>query len=282
VLSGRNNGSCHLYFKPPANSSIKSRGKFLRGVDLKARNQYVVAPGSRHITGGFYRFSEECSPDEAPLAQLPTFLLEEIVGTQRKAAIPRADEAVGFAMESMVADFPRAGPLRTDAIVLGALRHDAVAAPLYRGQLRFPDDLSRNDIALADKICFYSSHNFDQALRLFLASGLYRDKFMRPINKDWTYAAWTLRRVFLNNPNNWIPKPRKSRRTGAPRGRKPSDLTIAVVLLHHLQPNWTASRIAAELEVAPGTVRQIRHGLRHGRYSDLVRYTIQGTTTQIL
>lgn len=269
VLSGRNNGSCHLYFKPPANSDIKSRGKFLPGVDLKAHNQYVVAPGSRHITGGFYRFSEECSPDEAPLAQVPAFLLQEIAGTREKATLLRADAAQGLPTESMVADLPKAGPLRTDAIVLGALRHDAVAGPLYRGQVRFPDDLSRNDIALADKLTFYSGHNFAQALRLFRASGLYRAKFDRPVNKDCSYAAWTLRKAFLNNPNNWIPKPRKSRATGAPRGRKPSDSTIAVVLLHRLQPDWTTSRIAAELDIAPGTVRQIRHGLRHGRYSDL-------------
>ena len=75
VLSGRDNGSSHLYFRTPPNFTVKSRGKFLPGVDLKAHNQYVVAPGSRHITGGFYRFSEECSPDEQAVADLPAFLL---------------------------------------------------------------------------------------------------------------------------------------------------------------------------------------------------------------
>jgi hypothetical protein len=281
VLSGRDNGSSHLYFRTPPNFTVKSRGKFLPGVDLKAHNQYVVAPGSRHITGGFYRFSEECSPDEQAVADLPAFLLDEILRTRGEESVPRADVAARISKELAGRDLPEPGILRPDAVVLGALRHDAVAGPLYRGHLRFPNDLSRNDIALADKICFYSSHNFPQALRLFLGSGLYRAKFDRPVNKDWTYAAWTLRKAFLNNSNNWTPKPRKSRATGAPKGRKPSDSTIAVALVHRLHPDWRPCRIASELRMPPGTVRRTLHGLRRGKYSDLERYTMENTNTQI-
>lgn len=281
VLSGRNNGSCHLYFRTPPNFTVKSRGKFLPGVDLKAHNQYVVAPGSRHITGGFYRFSEECSPEEQDVADIPAFLLDEILRTRGHVSVSRVDAADRISKELAERDLPEPGILRSDAVVLGALRHDAVAGPLYRGKLRFPHDLSRNDIALADKICFYSCHNFAQALRLFLASGLYRAKFDRPANKDWTYAAWTLRKAFLNNPNNWIPKPRKSRATGAKKGRKPSEATIAVVNVHHQHPTWKAARIASVLAKPPGTVRRILHGLRRGRYSDRDRYTTENTNTQI-
>jgi hypothetical protein len=250
-------------------------------VDLKAHNQYVVAPGSRHITGGYYRFSEECSPEEQAAADLPAFLLDEILRTRGNVPLPRADVADRLSKELAGRDLPEPGIMRSDAVVLGALRHDAVAGPLYRGELRFPHDLSRNDIALADKICFYSCHNFEQALRLFLSSGLYRDKFERPVNKDWTYAAWTLRKAFLNNPNNWIPKPRKSRATGAKKGRKPSESTIAIVNVHHRHPNWRPCRIASELAKPPGAVRRILHGLRRGRYSDLERSTIETTNTQI-
>ena len=66
VLSGRDNGSSHLYFRTPPNFTVKSRGKFLPGVDLKAHNQYVVAPGSRHITGGFYRFLRNAAQTSRP------------------------------------------------------------------------------------------------------------------------------------------------------------------------------------------------------------------------
>jgi hypothetical protein len=269
VLSGRNNGSCHFYFRTPPNFTVKSRGKFLPGVDLKAHCQYVVAPGSRHATGGFYHFSEECHPDEQTVAEVPAFLLEEIRRTRGRLIIPGVEATHETPTNLMAYDLPTPGILRPDAVVLGALRHDAVAGPLYRGKLRFPQDLSRNDIALADKICFYSCHNFGQALRLFLGSGLYRAKFVRAINKDWTYAAWTLRKAFLNNPNNWTPKPRKSRATGAKRGRKLSESTIAVVNVHQQHPNWKAAKIASELAKPAGTVRRILHGLRRGRYSAL-------------
>src|SRR5206468_1470940 len=56
VLSGRGNGSSHLYFKVPQGFSKACRTGFLPGVDMKANNQCVVAPGSRHVTGGYYRF----------------------------------------------------------------------------------------------------------------------------------------------------------------------------------------------------------------------------------
>ena len=281
VLSGRTNGSCHLYFRTPPNFTVKSLGKFLPGVDLKAHNQYVVAPGSRHITGGFYHFAEECSPQEQPLAYVPEFLLEEIGKTRNRAIVAGVRSARETSTNQQRRDLPEPEVLRSDAVVLGALRHDAVAGPLYRGDLRFPHDLSRNDIALADKLTFYSCHNFGQALRLFLSSGLYRAKFDRAVNKDWTYAAWTLRKAFLNNTNNWIPKPRKSRATGAKKGRKPSESTIAVLNVHNQHPKWNAVRIASAAAKPPGTVRRILHGLRRGRYSGLERYTMGNTNTQI-
>lgn len=271
VLSGRNNGSCHLYFRTPPNFAVKSRGKFLPGVDLKAHHQYVVAPGSRHIEGGFYRFAEECCPDEQQVADVPDFLLEEILRTRGKLVIPNEEPTHGRSERGGPGceDLPEPGILRPDAVVLGALRRDRVAGPLYRGVLRFPQDLSRNDIALADKLTFYCCHNFDQAFRLFLTSGLYRTKFLRPANTNWTYAEWTLRKTFFLNPNNWVPKPRKSRATGARRGRKPSESTIAVLGVHSEHPDWKADRIASEVGKPPGTVRRILYGLRAGRYSNL-------------
>jgi hypothetical protein len=231
----------------------------------------VVAPGSRRIAGGFYSFAEECRPDEQAVADVPDFLLEEILKVRDKDAIPGLKATPISTGPTASEGLPASGILRPDAVIRVALRRDAVAGPLYRGQLQFLYDLSRNDMALADKITFYSSHNFEQALRLFVGSGLYRYKFLRPVNVDWNYAAWTLRKTFRQNPNNWIPTPRRSRATGAPKGRKPSDSTLAVVLLHRQHPAWKPTRIAAELGKPAGTVRRILHGLRRGRYSDLER-----------
>ena len=45
VLSGRGNGRCHLYFNVPRGFTLACRTGFLPAVDMKAKNQCVVAPG---------------------------------------------------------------------------------------------------------------------------------------------------------------------------------------------------------------------------------------------
>src|ERR1700733_1016811 len=109
VLSGRNNGSRHLYFRTPPNFTLSSRGKFLPGVDLKAHNQYAVAPGSRHIAGGFYSFAEECRPDEQAVADVPDFLLEEILKVRGKGAIPGLEAALISKGPTATEDLPAPG-----------------------------------------------------------------------------------------------------------------------------------------------------------------------------
>jgi hypothetical protein len=285
VLSGRNNGSCHLYFKSPADLALQSRNKFLPGLDLKAHRQYVVAPGSRHIAGGFYRFAEECRPDEQAVAEIPDFVLEEIMGTAARVPIPGPQKPLGESDTNRTSDgLPEARKLRPDRVVLGALLHDTVAGPLYRGKPRFPDDLSRNDIALAGKLAFYCCHNFEQAHRLLLQSGLFREKYFRRVNGNWTYAAWTLRKAFLSNPNNWLPKPRnrKSRATGVKKGRRVSETTKLVLNLYRSYPCWSGTRIGIELGIKPGTVRRILHRFRNGRYADLSVTQCGATNTQII
>jgi hypothetical protein len=285
VLSGRNNGSRHLYFRKPANCEIRSRGRFLPGVDLKAHRQYVVAPGSRHISGGFYRFAEECRPDEQAVAEIPDFLLEEIVDTAARVLIPSIQMPHDESGTSPAwNDLPEPGTLRPDRVVLGALLHDAVAGQLYRGKLRFSDDLSRNDMALAGKLAFYCCHNFEQAHRLLLQSGLCREKYFRPVNDSWTYGGWTLRKAFLSNPNNWLPKPRKrkSRATGAKKGRKVSETTKVVLNLYRSYPCWSGTRIGIELGIKPSTVRRILHGFRNGRYAHLSVTQCGTTNTHII
>jgi hypothetical protein len=283
VLSGRKNGSRHIYFRTPEEFQFTSLNEFLPGVDLKAQRQYVVAPGSRHLSGGYYRFADDCRPDEQSTADLPDFLMAEIRAAapapgpnQQERTHPRLSMDPRLVWEHL----PQPGELRPDRTVLGALLHDRIAGPLYRGVLRFPDDRSRNDMALADKLAFYTSHNFEQALGLFLGSGLYRDKFLRPVNRDWNYAAWTLRKAFLANPNNWMRKPRRSRATGAKKGRKPSPLSLAILSLHQNHPEWRPAQIAKQLDIESGSVRRVLHRHRNGRYLGSERSTMAATNTQ--
>lgn len=68
VVTGRDNGSRHFYFRTSAHAKIRTRTKVLPGLDVRAEGGYCVLPGSRHIEGGYYRFAEECSPPEQTVA----------------------------------------------------------------------------------------------------------------------------------------------------------------------------------------------------------------------
>jgi hypothetical protein len=73
VLTG--GGGTHLFFK----GSPELRGGVLEtGIDLKAKDGYVVGPYSKHVSGKQYLWSPQCSPNDAPLADAPEWLLAVI------------------------------------------------------------------------------------------------------------------------------------------------------------------------------------------------------------
>lgn len=75
-LSG--GGGRHIFFTaPPLQRSVSSLGD---GVDVKFEGGYVVAPGSRHSSGGTYKWQESRSPDEVELARAPDWLVELLAG----------------------------------------------------------------------------------------------------------------------------------------------------------------------------------------------------------
>jgi hypothetical protein len=65
VCSG--SGGRHLYFSAPDSTEIRnnSDGGLAAGIDIRTRGGYVLAPPSRHISGGFYTWLVD--PDEAML-----------------------------------------------------------------------------------------------------------------------------------------------------------------------------------------------------------------------
>lgn len=278
VPTGRNDGSVHLYFAMPEGFSLCARTEFLPGVDMKGPSQYVVAPGSRHIVGGgYYRFHPDRGPGAQELAALPDFLLREILAVPDKIPAASLQKMKVYPWDVL----PSPGDRRPDAVVLGALKHDRLAGPLYRGR-RLYGNASKNDMVLAGKLAFYCSHHFDQAMTLFFKSALHREKFNKMVNGNYTYAEWTLRKAFYNHKANWIRSPRKrcSRATGAKRGRKPSEFTQAVLDLHRSFPDWTPAQVASWLQIRPERVRRVLHGLRNGRYRDLSVTQLGATNTQ--
>jgi hypothetical protein len=80
-------GGRHLYFAHPGDR-VGNRVGLFPGVDLRGDGGCVVAPPSLHPSGRYYAWARGRSPDQAPLAALPGWLLRE--SGARRAAHPLA------------------------------------------------------------------------------------------------------------------------------------------------------------------------------------------------
>ena len=69
-------GGFHYYFKYPEAGLRNSAGKLGDGLDIRGDGGYVVAPPSIHPNGTQYRWAKGHSPDDIPLAPLPTWVME--------------------------------------------------------------------------------------------------------------------------------------------------------------------------------------------------------------
>ena len=75
-------GGKHYYFKAPYNTSVaSSAGKLGKGLDVRAKGGYVVAPPSNHASGGKYEWI--ISPVDCEPAPLPDWLLDMLEKTKR-------------------------------------------------------------------------------------------------------------------------------------------------------------------------------------------------------
>src|SRR5207342_3015332 len=53
-------------------------GDLEKGIQLKSAGGYVVGAGCKHASGGTYDWLPQCSPSDAPLAEVPTWLISMI------------------------------------------------------------------------------------------------------------------------------------------------------------------------------------------------------------
>jgi len=84
-------GGEHILFRHPGRTIPNSAGVLGPGIDVRGDGGYIVAPPSLHICGRPYAISVDHHPDDVPLADAPTWLLERIAATRtadkaRKAA----------------------------------------------------------------------------------------------------------------------------------------------------------------------------------------------------
>ena len=78
-------GGTHDIYKAPDGVEIASFGADSMndpplgpGIDVRARGGYIVAPPSRHISGGVYAWSVDHHPADTPLAPAPDWLVKRL------------------------------------------------------------------------------------------------------------------------------------------------------------------------------------------------------------
>jgi hypothetical protein len=77
-------GGTHLWFAPPAGTVIRnSAGRLGAGLDIRAAGGYVIAPPSKHVSGGCYVWV-----NRGPLAPLPQWIITELAQPPTKSATP--------------------------------------------------------------------------------------------------------------------------------------------------------------------------------------------------
>ena len=96
VLEITGSGGEHIIFAAPdgveiASFNAENEIKWGRepplgpGIDVRARDGYIVAPPSRHISGGVYAWSVDHHPHDVPLAPAPDWLVERLTRARKTA-----------------------------------------------------------------------------------------------------------------------------------------------------------------------------------------------------
>jgi hypothetical protein len=72
------------HFKPPNEPPLG------RGIDIRARRGYIVAPPSRHISGRLYCWSVDHHPGNVPIAIAPDWIIDRLVAKRPSSDEPSA------------------------------------------------------------------------------------------------------------------------------------------------------------------------------------------------
>lgn len=77
VTSVTGSGGRHLFFRvPEVVRNYQAGDRLGPGIDVRGHNGFVIAPPSRHRSGGHYRWAEGLGPDDVPVADCPAWLFD--------------------------------------------------------------------------------------------------------------------------------------------------------------------------------------------------------------
>ena len=85
-------GGEHILFRHPGYrvQNQNGDGRLGDGLDVRGDGGYIVAPGSRHISGRYYEISVDHHPDGIALGEMPIWLAAMLRPTEKRGAAPAA------------------------------------------------------------------------------------------------------------------------------------------------------------------------------------------------
>lgn len=94
VESVTGGGGRHIFFRYPENPPATWKKNLCDGVEIKAAGGYIVAPPSLHASGRRYCWDVTVHPEEAPIVEVPSWVLEINGQDERKAPASAVPEII--------------------------------------------------------------------------------------------------------------------------------------------------------------------------------------------
>ncbi len=205
-------GGWHYYFQYPGPRLVQLKGKVpdYPGLDIKLDGGYVVAPPSRHISGGTYRWQTDWRT--TAIAPVPEWLLELIRVEEKTSGRQKKPSTRGEALE-----LPHAELTPADQEIIRQLRmgqHGALYRSLFVGDLEGAGGLRKDgpyrsaseaDMAMFNCLARLTSGDPGRMFAVFQESGLLRDKAI----DHPTYLARTIHKAI--DGQGWQPSSKGQR-----------------------------------------------------------------------
>jgi hypothetical protein len=105
-----------------------------RGIDIRARGGYIVAPPSQHISGRYYCWSVDHHPAETPLTQAPDWLIEKLAkrgnGSAVHEPVPAAE--IERLASGMITEYRDDAAARLAGYLFRRWVHPTIVIPMMR------------------------------------------------------------------------------------------------------------------------------------------------------